>query len=75
MSGPVATWHLIAEMETDVANVGRWARALVAMGCSDNHIHPGAAFAIGEALERLAEGLEAKWNLALDAAREKGGGR
>lgn len=75
MSAPSNSWHVIAEMENDVANVGRWARALIAMGSSDNHIHPGAAFAIGEALERLGEALEDKWNLTLNAARDNGGGR
>ena len=72
MSAPSTSWCTLSKMETDVADVGRWGRALIAMGCSDNHIHPGAAFVIGEALERLGEELEAKWNLALDAAREKG---
>ncbi|TXN15871.1 hypothetical protein FV219_01490 [Methylobacterium sp. WL122] len=75
MSGRDTVWRQISELEEGIADVGRWARVLVAMGCGTSHIHPGAAFAVGEALERLGEALEDKWNLALDAAREEGGGR
>ena len=65
----------LSEVETDVADIARWGRALIAMGTSDNHIHPGAAFVIGEALERLGSRVDHRWMAAMAAVRQPEGGR
>ncbi|TXM67466.1 hypothetical protein FV226_21785 [Methylobacterium sp. WL12] len=70
MTRPESVCGLLLDAETDMADVERWGHVLISMGASHNQISPAAAFVVGEALERLGKRIEAKWNIAVDAARQ-----
>lgn len=65
----------LRDAEMDVSDIARWGRVLIAMGVGTEHISPGAAFVVGQALERLGDRLEQRWEEAMSAAHERDRGR
>lgn len=62
-------FDILAEMEEDVMDVGRWAGVLNHLAASDHQASQEEIWVICDVLREVGKRLTVRWNKAVDAAR------
>ncbi|MCJ2048539.1 hypothetical protein [Methylobacterium sp. J-070] len=65
---PDPVYSIISDMETDIADVGRWGELLYQLAASPNSLDAGTLHVIAAPIHALGQRLEARWSEAFRAA-------
>jgi hypothetical protein len=64
---------VLFDMEEDINSIKRFAEAVRHMGQCNEDPPAGGVYAVGSALEDLADSILDQWNRAIDLAKNAGG--